>query len=229
MKAQELRNRIAENVKSLREARGWTQDELAAKANLSEARAVSRVENTEHSSSLDTVVKLASAFEIDPCILYQPIFKQGIENTHVTLAQIIDRLERYANSLGIEGIISEKGKLLQIYSCAKLARSKNKQGTRALDESGNACEIRIIDLNSTKSFLVNYQITEVLISEYKTVNWIFATFSGNTLTNIYSAKFNDLKDYFGKWKAKLDIEEVSELRNPKIPSSFILKVGTRIL
>ncbi|HEY9778278.1 MAG TPA: helix-turn-helix transcriptional regulator [Planktothrix sp.] len=50
-------------VRQMREERGWTQDDLAAELN-ADAAYISRIENGKKNASLETVLKLASAFGV---------------------------------------------------------------------------------------------------------------------------------------------------------------------
>lgn len=64
---------VGRKIKELREARGWTQGELAERASLQQSH-VSRLENAEYSATNMTIEKIAKAFdvpagEIDPCVL----------------------------------------------------------------------------------------------------------------------------------------------------------------
>lgn len=61
----EIRKRFALRVATLREERGWTQEDLAHASGLS-TRSISNIENSVYSVTLDTIGKLASGFELQP-------------------------------------------------------------------------------------------------------------------------------------------------------------------
>lgn len=58
-----LRQRLAGNVRYLRNERGWSQEDLAAKSGLHHNQ-ISRIERTQHSVGLDIIEKLALAFGV---------------------------------------------------------------------------------------------------------------------------------------------------------------------
>lgn len=56
-----------------------TQKKLANIADLPDARSIGRIENAEHSPTVETICKLARAFEVDPVALYQePVTSSAI-------------------------------------------------------------------------------------------------------------------------------------------------------
>lgn len=59
-----VRELFARRVKELRAARGWSQDELAAKSGLHRSY-VGIVERGEKSATLDTVERIAKAFNVE--------------------------------------------------------------------------------------------------------------------------------------------------------------------
>lgn len=65
------RDRLARNILVRRRELGISQEELGARADVSR-RHMSRIENSEFSTSLDTVDKLAEALDIDPAKLLSP-------------------------------------------------------------------------------------------------------------------------------------------------------------
>lgn len=54
---------LGDRIKELRKERGWSQDELAAKAG-SDARGISRYENGRITPSLDALVRIAEALNV---------------------------------------------------------------------------------------------------------------------------------------------------------------------
>lgn len=59
-----LRDTLARNMRQLRAERGWSQEFLAAEANLNRTY-LSAVERSEQNISLDNIHKIAVAFEVD--------------------------------------------------------------------------------------------------------------------------------------------------------------------
>lgn len=66
-------------VRERREARGWTQEQLAHEAELS-TRYVQSLEAQEKLPSLDTVFKIARAFNTSPGPLLDPLWRAWREN-----------------------------------------------------------------------------------------------------------------------------------------------------
>lgn len=59
---------LAANLRKLRHASGFTQEELADRAGLS-ARHLGDIERGEHAASVRTLEQLAEALRVDPCEL----------------------------------------------------------------------------------------------------------------------------------------------------------------
>jgi transcriptional regulator with XRE-family HTH domain len=60
-----LRKTFAENLKKIRRARGWSQEELAHRADKDRSY-VSLLERQIYSATLDVISKLAVALEVEP-------------------------------------------------------------------------------------------------------------------------------------------------------------------
>lgn len=67
----EARRIIAENMRLLREARGWSQEDLAGASEIDRSY-ISEVENEHKSISADMVEKLALAFGVDIYEMFHP-------------------------------------------------------------------------------------------------------------------------------------------------------------
>ena len=67
-KAAALRHRLACRVKAERRERQWSQEALGERANLSQVF-ISKLENERVAVSIDTLARLAAAFEFDPAHL----------------------------------------------------------------------------------------------------------------------------------------------------------------
>ena len=66
-----LRQVIAANVKAAREARGWTQDELAGKARLRHCRIDSLEQGVAgRNANVDNIARLAKALGLEPADLF---------------------------------------------------------------------------------------------------------------------------------------------------------------
>lgn len=65
-----LRDVLARNMRQLRAERGWSQEFLAAEANLNRTY-LSAVERAEQNISLDNIYKIAKAFGVPPACLLE--------------------------------------------------------------------------------------------------------------------------------------------------------------
>jgi transcriptional regulator with XRE-family HTH domain len=68
--ADEILQRVAANVRALRRARAWTQEDLAEAANL-DLRRIQRVERAEVDVGLIALAALARALEVPPGRLFR--------------------------------------------------------------------------------------------------------------------------------------------------------------
>ena len=70
--AHELRRTLAQNLRSGRRARGWSQEELAARCGLHRTY-IGSVERCERNVTLETLVRLAAVLEVGVVDLLTPI------------------------------------------------------------------------------------------------------------------------------------------------------------
>jgi len=67
---QEVRQRLADNVRSFRQRRGWTQ-QLTAQALDMSLQHYQSIEGARVNIPFDTLIRVASAFEVDPAAVLQ--------------------------------------------------------------------------------------------------------------------------------------------------------------
>ena len=65
-----LRAILARNLRQLRQAKGWSQEEIAARADIT-ANYVSSLEREEYAATVDVLEALAGALEVEPAALLQ--------------------------------------------------------------------------------------------------------------------------------------------------------------
>ncbi len=68
---------LGRRIRAIRKAKGWTQEELGSKADIS-YKYIGEVERGQQNPSFDTLVKIADAFEIELSELFR--FEQCIAN-----------------------------------------------------------------------------------------------------------------------------------------------------
>ncbi len=64
-----LRDRVALNIQDLRRNRGFSQEELAHRADVSRGH-MGKVENAKFAASLDLLERIARALKVDPAELF---------------------------------------------------------------------------------------------------------------------------------------------------------------
>lgn len=65
-----LRHRLADNVRALRQERGWSQEDLAEHTKMHHTQ-ISKLERSLHSVGIDVIEKLAAAFDVPPTRLFE--------------------------------------------------------------------------------------------------------------------------------------------------------------
>jgi hypothetical protein len=60
------------------------------------------------------------------------------------------------------------------------------------------------------------------------VDWIFATYRGIELEEIYLTTPNHLESFFSKWENKWHTSGGRDINNPKIPLSWVKQKGKKI-
>lgn len=69
-----LPQKLGENVREAREARGWTQEELSARTKLAVVQ-ISRIERGKREIRLSTLIRLIDALDIPPEVLLNGLYK----------------------------------------------------------------------------------------------------------------------------------------------------------
>ena len=90
MESKELRERLSKNLKKYRKAKGWSQFELAEKAEISE-QTVNSIEGLRLWPSDNTLLKISNALEVDMYNLFMPTFVSLPEDSINELKKTIAR------------------------------------------------------------------------------------------------------------------------------------------
>jgi hypothetical protein len=69
-------------------------------------------------------------------------------------------------------------------------------------------------------------LNPVIISKYRTVDWIFAVYKNIELVAIYLLTPSDLEPLFSRWEQRWHDMGGKDINNPKIPLDFVVKHGT---
>lgn len=108
----ELRERIAENFKRLRKARGWTQAQAAERGGV-DTSYIGQIEAALITFSLNAQLKWADVFDIDISLFHQPIGQDGAKDFSAAEASLVDLFRGLASEdkrqllLALEGLIDQ--------------------------------------------------------------------------------------------------------------------------
>lgn len=88
---------VGNRIRNLREERGWNQEELAHRAGINRTF-LGEVERGAKKASIETIEKIANAFEISMGDFFKPIQSSSKYDGDTTLAVLIEKL----NTVSIE-------------------------------------------------------------------------------------------------------------------------------
>lgn len=145
------------------------------------------------------------------------------------LLPAVRKYQRLASKHGINDIFQDNGgKLLQVLLITGLKYLGKREGNDAVDDRGNEYEIKSLNATLTQSFSTHHHMNPVIISKYRKVNWVFAVYEGIELKAIYKLKRSDLEPFYKKWEEKWHKDGGKDINNPKIPLSYVIKLGKKI-
>jgi hypothetical protein len=148
------------------------------------------------------------------------------------LKELLPAVRKYqdlASKHGIDDIFQDNGgKLLQMLLYTGLKSLVGREGNDAIDENGEEYELKSVNINLTKSFSTHHHMNPTIIAKYRKVAWVFAVYEAIDLRAIYLLKPEDLEPYYQKWEEKWHADGSKDINNPKIPLSYVIKIGTPI-
>jgi type II restriction enzyme len=106
-----------------------------------------------------------------------------------------------------------------------------------VDRFGNEYELKTVNLDrQSPSFTTHHHLNLGVLDKYRQVDWIFATYKGITIGEIYYVPPGRLEDpYFQRWEGKLQKrdrqsgpDETPDLNNPKIAIGHVRRVGNQL-
>ena len=222
---------VAQNIRSLRRAKGISQEKLAELAGLHRTY-VGSVERGERNVSLENIDRLAEALLVDPVdLLTDGSVSRGSDDRSI-FENCIPALRRYqqlATKHGIGDIFQDNGgKLLQIILITGLKVLPGREGNDAIDAQGREYELKSVNRSLTKSFSTHHHLNPSIVAKYRQVDWYFAVYEGIELICLYKVSASDLDPYFSAWEKKWTESGGKDINNPKIPLKFVEKVGEKI-
>ncbi|WCE30066.1 helix-turn-helix domain-containing protein [Vibrio sp. SCSIO 43137] len=225
MNKNELMWQLANNVRCLREKQGWTQEELAERANI-HVRQISRIENASNETSLDLLCALAYVFGLAPSKLYEKLFFQTKIEWLNHIFPNIRAMEHLAKEEGIKDIFQDNGgKLLQVLLVTGLKDLPGREGNDAIDCYGNEYELKSLNVNLVKGFSTHHHMNPQIIEKYRKVSWVFAVYRDIELQEIWLLTPRELEFYYDKWTTKWYAEGGKDINNPKIPLKYVREHG----
>jgi hypothetical protein len=148
----------------------------------------------------------------------------------------IEDYQELANRHNIRDIFQDNGgKLLQVLLLLGLENVSDRIGNDAVDRHGNEYELKSVNLDrQSPSFTTHHHMTLEILNKYRQVDWIFATYNGIQIGEIYYSPPERLeKRYFQGWEEKLrkryqNPEKDNHINNPKIAISHVRNVGNKL-
>ncbi|MFO0810285.1 MAG: helix-turn-helix domain-containing protein [Gemmataceae bacterium] len=229
-----LSRRFGDNLRTIREARGVSQEALAAKAGLHRTH-VSLIERNKRVVRLDTVERLAIALDVELSELFvaQPSRRRSDSRVNLSDRDELERLIPYIREFqtlalrhGIADVFQDNGgKLLQTLLVLGLRNLPGREGNDACDDEGNEYELKSVNVRLTQSFSTHHHLNPIILAKYRAVRaWYFSVYEHIELTAIYRMMPAQLEPYFAAWQRRWE-ENRRDINNPKIPVRFVRTHG----
>ncbi len=230
--------RFGERLRELREARGVSQEQLAATAGLHRTH-VSLIERNRRAVRLDTLDKLAQALGVGATELISSpaagltgeLPEQPAATDLARLNELFPAVRQYqelASRHGIADIFQDNGgKLLQTLLILGLAVTGKREGNDAKDLDGNEYELKTVNIGLASSFSTHHHLNPAILQKYRAVKaWYFSMYRAIELVEIYRLTPNQLEEaFFAKWEAKWYATGGKDINNPKIAVRFVRANG----
>lgn len=145
----------------------------------------------------------------------------------------LDRLFPYirayqalASKHGIGDIFQDNGgKLLQIALITGLRLLKSWEGNDAVDEAGREYGLKSVNALLTQSFSSHHHMNPSIIAKYRKVDWVFVVYEAIELKEIFLLEPAQMEPFYAKWKTKWHGDGGKDIKNPKIPLSYVRQHG----
>ena len=224
-----IRARIAENIRFLREKKGYTQDKFAEIAKAGE-KDYGEIERGKRNITISKLVRIAKVLEVAPGSLIEKDYAS--ESPIDKLNYIFDYLREYqemAEDFGINDIFQDNGgKLLQVLAITNLEDLPGREGNDAKDKLGNEYELKSVNIKLTRSFSTHHHMNPVIIEKYRKVDWVFAVYEGIELKEIYLLKPQHIEPFYDKWETQWHDKGGKDINNPKIPLAYVRENGIQL-
>ncbi len=229
MNINDLQLIIAKNVRYFREINNYTQEQLAHFADGLDPRAITRIENLEHTPTLETLGKVASALRLPIERLFMAPLNDHPLHRLNSLFSGIREYQILAQENGIKDIFQDNGgKLLQVLLATGLMNLPGREGNDARDRFNREYELKSVNIQLTKSFSTHHHMNPTIIAKYRQVDWVFAIYADIELISVYLMKPYHLEFYYSQWVNKWNETGGKDINNPKIPVNFVMEHGIKL-
>lgn len=224
-----IQAKLAENIRFLRQKKGYTQERFSESAGLNE-KDFGEIERGQRNITISRLVSIAKVLEVPPASLIEKDY--SAESPIDKLNYIFDYLREYqrmAEDFGINDIFQDNGgKLLQVLAITNLEDLPGREGNDARDGLGNEYELKSVNIKLTRSFSTHHHMNPVIIEKYRKVDWIFAVYEGIELKEIYLLKPHHIEPFYKKWETQWHDKGGKDINNPKIPLTYVRKNGIQL-
>lgn len=146
-----------------------------------------------------------------------------------TLFPAVREYQKLAQRHGIGDVFQDNGgKILQVCLALGLRVTPSRMGNDAIDRDGNEYELKSVNLLRTPNFSTHHHLNMTIVAKYRLVSWIFATYEGIELREIYLVTPAGMEDRYRFWLQKLKDDGISHINNPKVPLTYVQQKGRLI-
>ena len=148
------------------------------------------------------------------------------------LLPAVRKYQELASKHGIDDIFQDNGgKVLQLLLTLGLQGIPGRNGNDAVDANGVEYEVKTTNLdNVSPQFTTNHHLNLEILHKYRRARWIFATYVGIEMEEVYLVEGVDLEDpYFTRWEGQLRDGTRNHINNPKIAIGHVRRVGERLV
>ena len=139
----------------------------------------------------------------------------------------VREFQKLASKHGIDDIFQDNGgKILQLCLVLGIKVLPGREGNDAIDAFGNEFELKTVNTLKRTNFTTHHHMNPIIIAKYRKVDWIFATYEGIELQEIYQLTPAGMEYWYQRWEAKWHADGAKDINNPKVPLRYVREHGT---
>ncbi len=228
---------IAKNVVRFRKQLGFTQEDLAYKADIDRTY-IGYIENAKQNVSTKKLVAIAEVLKVAISDLFkdeiesqitkveEPNLTYGAVEVYNSVVPALRLLEQDAAVKGVNGLFRDDNfRIFQILLITSLSQMSDDNGVSVVDDKGVVYGVRTVDLLQMKNFVLHDRVTPQVLIEYRKRDWIFGVYRGVGVLELYRVLSKDLESIYLKWESQWKDGVKKELKNPKVPLRYVRAVG----